>query len=184
VIPGRYLFLRPVEESDYPLIHRWMNHPEIWRYMDYEYPVSLADVKDDVERSRAEGQPFTIVAGDQPIGRIGLNRFRHRDRICSLYMYVGDPGSWGQGYARDAVMTLMAYAFDRWDLHQVELWTLADNDRAISMYERCGFVREAVLRQRSWKQGAWVDHVVMSVTREEFLAALDRWNRETSRSAP
>jgi RimJ/RimL family protein N-acetyltransferase len=175
VIRGRRVALRPVEESDYPLIHRWMNHPEVWRYMDYERPVSLADVKDDVERSYEEGHPFTILVGEDPVGRIGLNRFRHRDRICSLYMYIGEPAAWGKGHARDAVMTLLAYAFERWDLHQVELWTLADNSRAISMYEKCGFIREASLRQRSWKGGAWVDHVVMSVNRQEFDAAQEAW---------
>jgi [ribosomal protein S5]-alanine N-acetyltransferase len=176
VIRGRSIALRPVEESDHLLIHRWMNHPEVWRYMDYELPVSLADVKDDVERSYREGHPFTIVMDDEPIGRIGLNRFRHRDRICSIYMYIGEPSAWGKGYGRDAVMTLLAYAFDRWDLHQIELWTLADNNRAISTYERCGFVTEALLRNRSWKQGRWVDHMIMSVDRREFEAALEAWN--------
>jgi RimJ/RimL family protein N-acetyltransferase len=178
VIPGRRVSLRPVEESDYPLIQRWMNHPEIWRYMDYERPFSLADVKDDIERSRTQGQPFTILVEDRPIGRIGLNQFRARDRICSFYMYVGEPSFWGQGYAIDAAMAMLAFAFDRMDLHQVELWALADNVRAIPMYKRCGFVEEATLRQRSFKQGQWVDHIVMSVTREEFAQAHQAWEAD------
>jgi RimJ/RimL family protein N-acetyltransferase len=72
-------------------------------------------------------------------------------------------------------MALLGYAFDRWDLHQVELWTLADNNRAISMYQRCGFVLEGRLRERSWKEGRWVDHVVMSLQREEFDRARQAW---------
>ena len=86
-------------------------------------------------------------------------------------MFIGEPAFWGAGYAHDAVMSLLAYAFDRFDLYQVELWTLADNNRALRMYQRCGFVEEARLRARSWKQGAWVDHVVLSVNREEFEQA-------------
>jgi RimJ/RimL family protein N-acetyltransferase len=175
VIEGRRVLLRTVEDGDYPLIHRWMNHPEIWRYMDYEMPMSLADVAQDVERSRREGQPYTILVDGRPIGRIGLNQFRSRDRICSLYMYIGEPSFWGLGFARDAVMTLLVYAFDRWDLHQVELWTLADNNRAIDAYARCGFVQEARLRDRSWKGGRWVDHVFMSINRDEFATAWERW---------
>jgi RimJ/RimL family protein N-acetyltransferase len=175
MIKGREVLLRPVEDSDYPLIHRWMNHPEVWRYMDYEFPVSLVDVKEDIERSRKEGHPFTILVGDRPIGRIGLNQFRRRDRICSFYLYIGEPDCWGRGHAQDATMALLAYAFDRWDLNQVELWSLADNDKAIGMYERCGFVQEGRLRDRSFKEGHWVDHVVMSVNREEFARAQERW---------
>jgi RimJ/RimL family protein N-acetyltransferase len=157
-----------VEEEDAPLIHRWMNHPEVWRYMDYERPFSLRDVVEDIERSRSEGQPFVILSGDRPIGRIGLNAFRRRDRICSLYLFIGEPDCWGRGFAGDAVTALLGYAFDRFDLARVELWTLADNDRAIGMYERCGFEREGLLPERSFKEARWVDHVVMSVTRERF----------------
>jgi RimJ/RimL family protein N-acetyltransferase len=178
MIRGRLVQLRPVEESDYPLIHRWMNHPEVWRYMDYELPYSVADVKDDIEQSRKDGHPFTILVDDGPIGRIGLNQFRRRDRICSLYMFIGEPDSRGRGFARDAVMTLVDYAFDRMDLNLIELWTLIDNDRAIRMYERCGFVREAQLRERSFKDGRWVDHVTMSVNRDEFAPARAAWNGE------
>ncbi len=175
MIEGRRVVLRPVEDGDYPLIHRWMNHPEIWRYMDYEMPMSLVDVAKDVERSRREGQPYTIVVDGRPIGRIGLNQFRARDRICSLYMYIGEPSFWGQGFAGEAVMTLLGYAFERWDLHQVELWTLADNNRAIEVYTKCGFVQEARLRDRSWKGGRWIDRVLMSINRDEFATAWERW---------
>jgi RimJ/RimL family protein N-acetyltransferase len=175
MIRGRQIQLRPVEESDYPLIHRWLNHPEVWRYMDYERPYSMQDVKEDIERSRREGHPFTILVKDRPIGRIGLNQFRRRDRICSLYMFIGEPAYWGQGHAEDATMTLLAYAFSRWDLNMVELWTLADNDRAIGVYRRCGFIEEGRLRARSFKEGRWVDHMVMSVTREEFERVHERW---------
>jgi RimJ/RimL family protein N-acetyltransferase len=178
VIRGKKVQLRPVEESDYPLIHRWMNDPEVWRYMDYELPFSLGDVKDDIERSRREGQPFTILVDGQPIGRIGLNRFRRRDRICSLYLFVGEQDFWGHGFARDAAMALLDYAFERMDLNQIELWTLIDNDRAIRMYKRCGFVEEARLRERSFREGRWVDHMTMSVNRDEFARPRAAWQDE------
>jgi diamine N-acetyltransferase len=176
VIRGKKVTLRPVEESDLPVIQQWMNQPEVWRYMDYERPYSLEDVRRDIETARKEGQPFTIMADDRPIGRIGLNRFRDRDRICALYMFIGESSCWGHGYARDACMALLAFAFDRMDLHQVELWTLADNVRAIPMYRKCGFTQEGTLRERSFKEGAWVDHVVMSVNREEFSIARQAWD--------
>ena len=65
-----------------------------------------------------------------------MNGFRRRDRICSLYVFLGDRTAWGKGYGRDAIMTLLGWAFDRLDLYQIELWSLASNERAIATYER------------------------------------------------
>jgi RimJ/RimL family protein N-acetyltransferase len=175
LIHGKRVALRAVEDADVPLIARWMNHPEVWHYMDYERPYSLTDVAEDLERSRRDGHPFTILFEDRPIGRIGLNQFRNRDRICSMYMFIGEPMFWGRGLARDSVMALLTHAFGRWDLHQVELWALGDNDRAVGAYRRCGFVEEARLRERSWKGGRWIDRVVMSVNREEFAEVAEAY---------
>ena len=91
-----------------------------------------------------------------------------RDRIASLYIFVGDRDSWGRGYGYDSMMTLLAYAFDLQNLRQVELWTLADNERAIRMYKGCGFVEDGRLRDRSWIEGHYIDHLIMSITADEF----------------
>ncbi len=168
MIRGGSVTLRPVDERDHPLIHRWQNDPEVWWWMDYERPFSLQDIAEAEARSRAEGHPFIIEADGRPIGKIGLNQFRRRDRICSLYIYIGEPGAWSNGYGRDAIMALLGYAFDRLDLHMVELWSLAPNERALRAYAACGFVADATLRDRSFKDGAFVDRVIMSVTRQEF----------------
>ena len=105
------------------------------------------------------------------IGRIGLNRFRRRDRICSLYVFIGERSAWELGYGTDAVAALIDEAFDRMDVARIELWSTADNARAIHVYGKCGFVTDARLPERSWKGAAWVDRVVMSVTRDGFEAS-------------
>ncbi len=168
MIAGERVTLRPVAEQDYPLIQAWQNDPEVWWLMDYEGPFSLADIAESERRAREEGHPYTVEFEGRPIGRIGLNNIRRRDRICALYVFLGDRSAWGDGLGTDAIDALLAHAFDRFDLHQVELWSLADNERAIRAYRHCGFHETARLADRSWKDGRWVDHVVMTVTPEVF----------------
>jgi RimJ/RimL family protein N-acetyltransferase len=168
MIHGIRVLLRPVEQRDHALIHAWQNDPEVWWLMDYEGPFSMEDIADSERRAREEGHPFVIEADGKPIGRIGLNAFRRRDRICSLYILIGERSAWERGYGTDAVAALVDEAFDRFDLHRIELWSTADNARAIHVYGKCGFEVDARLPERSWKGGAWVDRVVMSVTRDRF----------------
>ena len=170
MIAGRRVSLRPVEESDLETIRDWQNDPEVWWWQDYEKVFSVADIAEIESRGRSEGHPFVVEVDGVAIGRIGLNNFRRRDRICSLYVFIGDPDYRGQGYGVDAMSTLLAYAFDRFDLHQVELWCLAANSGAIRAFEKVGFEREATLRDRSWKDGTWHDRVIMSVRRNGLVA--------------
>jgi RimJ/RimL family protein N-acetyltransferase len=160
--------LRRVEPADYPHILRWQNDPIVFRWMDYSRPFSLRDIEESEGRATQEGHPFIVEVDGTPVGRIGLNNFRPRDRMASLYVFIGDRDVWGKGYGHDALVTLLRYGFDALNLRQIELWTLADNDRAIRMYKRAGFVEEARLRDRSWIEGRYVDHLVMSINAEEF----------------
>jgi len=168
MIAGKKVVLRRVEPEDHPHILRWQNDPGVFRWMDYTRPFTLEDIKESEARAVVEGHPFVIEADGRAIGRIGLNNLRPRDRMASLYIFVGEHEAWGKGYARDALMALLAYAFDTQNLRQVELWTLADNDRAIHLYKTCGFVEDGRLRDRSWIEGHYIDHLVMSINAEEF----------------
>jgi RimJ/RimL family protein N-acetyltransferase len=166
VIRGQRVALRSVEERDHPLIHSWLNDPEVRFWMDEERLLSLADVAERERAARESGHPLVIEVEGVPIGRIELFGFLRRDRRCSIRVLVGDPRARRRGYGSEAIALLAGYAFDRWDLASIEAIILATNVRAVAAMERCGFVREAVLPERSWKDGAWHDHAVLRLTRE------------------
>src|ERR1051325_7857248 len=106
MLQGKHVTLRRSEPADYPDIQRWQNDPEVFRWMDYEEPFSLDDIRRSEERARAEGHPFVIEAEGKGIGRIGLNNFRTRDGLASLYLFIGERTTWGKHYGLDALMTL------------------------------------------------------------------------------
>jgi RimJ/RimL family protein N-acetyltransferase len=64
--------------------------------------------------------------------------------------------------------TVLRYAFERLRLHKVNLDVIDYNERAIRVYERCGFVREGVRRDELWKRGRFVNLVRMSLLESEF----------------
>ncbi len=169
-VHGKYVVLRPVEDSDFEIFYCWMNDPEIAWWMDYDRPFSRVDIEEDIARARAEGIPFTILFEGRPIGRIGLNRFRQRDQVASTYMFIGEKECRGRGLGADSMLALLNYAFRFRGLRMVDLWVLSENEAAIRTYQRMGFKVDGTLRERSWKYDRWMGHTWMSITREEFEA--------------
>jgi RimJ/RimL family protein N-acetyltransferase len=165
--------LRRVEPDDYPLIQEWQNDPEIFPRMDYQRPFTLDDIRKSEEHGAEKEWPFIIEVDGRPIGRCGLFGIRWRDRWGGLYIFIGAKDTWGKGYGKDAIRALLGYAFNTLGLSLVQLYSLADNERAIHMYKSLGFLEEARLRDRSFIDGTWIDHVVMSITREEFARSLE-----------
>jgi RimJ/RimL family protein N-acetyltransferase len=174
MLEGKRVTLRRSEPTDYADIQRWQNDPEVFRWMDYEEPFSLDDIRRSEERAREEGHPFVIEADGKAIGRIGLNNFRKRDRMASLYVFIGEKGTRGKRYGIDALMTLLRYGFDTLNLRKIELWALGDNERALQLYKSAGFHEDARLPSRSFHDGEYLDHVVMSIDREDFERSRER----------
>lgn len=165
---GRRVSLRPVSQLDLPLLCRWQNDPEIAHWMDYRGSFELSDVEQDQRRAAREGHPFVIEVDGHPIGKAGLNRVDYHARSCSLYIYIGEKGLWGQGLGRDAVMALCRAAFCTLGMQRVELSMLADNSRARRAYEACGFRPDTRAAGQIARAGGHHETTLMSVERPTF----------------
>ena len=60
-------------------------------------------------------------------------------------------------------------AFNNMNLQRVELTVLDNNTRAKHLYEKCGFTYEGRKRKAKYKDGKFVDMLMYSILREEFL---------------
>lgn len=63
-----------------------------------------------------------------------------------LYLAV-DPDSWGRGVASTFLSFIRRFSEEM--MVDLELWVIADNDRAVRTYERAGWVGSSDLRVRN-----------------------------------
>lgn len=90
---------------------------------------------------------------------------RARTRHCGHLFVEVHESFFGKGVGT-ALMTAILDLADRWlGLVRVELQVNADNDRAVRLYERFGFVREGVLRANVLSNGRYIDSLVMGRVR-------------------
>jgi RimJ/RimL family protein N-acetyltransferase len=166
-IPGKRLFLRALEETDLPHLHKWQNDPDITRQLaDWHFPSSYHQQKKWYERVQDERETIrlAVVLNEGPV--IGYSGFWHihwRDRWAEHAILIGESEYRSQGYGREVISTCVRYAFAEMGLRRVEAKILETNALSLKAYQACGFQVEGVLRQRSLRQGSWINTVVLGL---------------------
>lgn len=175
MIQGKRTRLRAMERADLPRFVAWLNDPEVTAGL-LIFPVISMDQEEqwyqhNLQRPREE-QPLIIeiCVGENwlPIGDIGLHNISWKDRQAEVGIVIGEKAYWGQGYGSDAMRLMLRHAFQNLNLHRVVLQVFDDNPRAIRSYEKVGFVHEGRLRQDVFKNGQYLDVLVMSILRPEW----------------
>lgn len=102
------------------------------------------------------------------IGMIALN-----DILWPLKTsYVGyslDLNYTKQGYMFEALNLIIQYAFNDLKLHRLEAGVMPSNQASYKLLERCGFVREGLLRKNVHINGRWEDHYIYGLLNENDL---------------
>jgi RimJ/RimL family protein N-acetyltransferase len=173
MIRGSKTSLRALGQDDLPHFVRWINDPEVRRFMMMRYPLSMTEEENWWESfvARKGDHIFAIEASDGTyIGNIGLHDIQTENRRALLGIIIGEQAYWGQGYGTDAIRAMLNWAFGYLNLNRVYLTVYAHNERAIRCYEKCGFQHEGTMRQAQYIDGRYVDEWTMGILRDEFLA--------------
>jgi RimJ/RimL family protein N-acetyltransferase len=151
---------------------RWINDPEIRRFMMMRYPLSMTEEENWWESfvARKSDHIFAIEASDGTyIGNIGLHDIQAENRRALLGIIIGERAYWGQGYGTDAIRAMLGWAFGYLNLSRISLTVYEYNERAIRCYEKSGFRHEGSMRQARYLDGIYYDELVMGILRAEFL---------------
>lgn len=170
MIVGELVYLRTLERSDLPAVVRWMNDPEVTRYLLSAPLYGPEEMEQWYEQRRGTDDRVLAMMddGDELIGYCGISRLEWEERRCNMWLIIGERGAWGQGYGTDAVRVMLRYLFDEVNLNRVYLTVDEENDRAMRLYERCGFRREGVSRKARFKNGRYRNDVTMAVLKREW----------------
>jgi putative acetyltransferase len=107
-------------------------------------------------------------ADDEVIGQLGLHTFPHSPRrrhVGQLGMAVRD--DWQGKGVGTALMQAAVDLADKWlNLERLELDVYTDNEAAVRLYKKFGFVIEGTLVRFAFRDGRYVDAYAMARLRE------------------
>ncbi|MHA1964561.1 MAG: GNAT family N-acetyltransferase [Candidatus Thorarchaeota archaeon] len=174
---GKLVTLRALEMSDLDDILRFYNTLEFRQHIGPPIVRSRKYMEQWLQKVSVwdpwrDGHLYMAIienATGKFLGGVALQDFLLPHNRAELSISIYDPNDRGKGYGTDAVKVLLWVGFHIFGLNSIYLDTMADNERAISIYERIGFKRVGVLRETEFMEGKHKGLMIMDILRKEFM---------------
>jgi RimJ/RimL family protein N-acetyltransferase len=186
MIYGERIRFRGVERTDIPTFVQWLNDSEVIQGLLVHYPISQVDEEGWFERLLTHPVDERVMGievkepnpgGDTPswklIGTIAFDHIDWRLGAAEFGILIGDKHYWNHGYGTEAVRLLVRHGFDTLNLNRIFLHVFTTNPRAIRAYEKAGFTLEVRERQAEFRNGKYIDVLLMSVLKSEYLGKVE-----------
>lgn len=168
---GERLYLRPIEEGDLHRMTVWLNDPNVRKYLGRILPIDMIAEREWIENGLDRSSPpsrlvfaVVLIDGDRHIGNMNISGIDWFNRFGTTGTVIGEADCWGKGYAREAKLLLLEYAFNTLGLRRIESRVLMPNTASWKCLERCGYKREGVARQKYFRDGTWLDELFYAIT--------------------
>lgn len=169
--------LRELEHSDLSQLNQWRNTPEIIESLGNNF-VYIAQVIDEqwyehYLKNRHTQVRLAIIHSEPEIyiGNVNLTSIHPINRSAEFSIMIGDTNYWSKGIGHKATLKMLCHGFEDLNLNRIELKVLKDNQRAIRLYEKCGFQQEGYQRAAIFKNGNYQDVILMALLREDWYAS-------------
>lgn len=144
IIHGSKVRLRPVIFEDIETIRKWRNKDSIRCWFVNDAPISPEQqLKWWDKYSQATDEimfMIEVLPQDLPIGAVALYKIILNHTAEFGRLMIGEMNERGKGYALEATVLLTDYGFSRFGLNTIDLEVFPNNNQAIKMYERAGFI--------------------------------------------
>ena len=169
------LSLRPIERSDLEQLRQWRNDPEL-RQRTREWKALTSEDQERwfqrITSQHRHDHMFIVEHQNKALGVIGLCGWDMHNRHAEISFYIGDSEQRRKGFMKDALVLLIQWGFDQ-GLHRIWAETYAFNVPSIKLLEHLGFLHEGKLRQHVFRNGRFVDSLIMGLLKSDKKNSLN-----------
>ena len=175
ILEGKILKLRPLEIDDVDHILPYFNDEDVRQYLAVVFPINRMLERNFIESLYRDKENIVLgmeVSGTL-IGAIGLHRIDWVNRSAELGIAIFRKEYWNKGYGTESIKLVQRYAFEYLNLNRIYLKVYEYNERAIHVYENCGFKVEGRLRKAKYSKRKYWDVLIMGILSEEYFKAVN-----------
>lgn len=145
----------------------WMNDPEVNIYLESGGDYSIEKLELFLKQVESNSILFWAIRlkdSGKHIGNIKIDPVNERNRTGEYGILIGDKKEWGKGYATEASNTILEFCFsENVRLRKVTLGVVAENESAVQLYRKLGFIQEGLLKKQAFHMNKWCDVIRMAI---------------------
>lgn len=170
------LELRLIEYKDLESIHALHSLPETDQYNALGIPDNIEDTRKIIQSWLSENQVMPIKnytfammkRFDQEfIGLFGLKLGHEKYKRAEVWFKIHSD-FWNQGFASEALQSILQYGFETLQLHRIEAGCAVGNIGSIKVLEKAGMTREGRGRKILPLKTGWSDNFEYAILDEDW----------------
>ncbi|PXY42297.1 N-acetyltransferase [Flavobacterium cheongpyeongense] len=169
VIETERLLLRRITDDDVNEVFELRSNPETMKYIPRPLVKTTEDalghiamIEDKIVTNTGINWGITLKGNPKLLGIIGYYRMQPENYRAEIgYMLL--PEFNGKGIITEAVKHLIAYGFNDLKLHSIEAVIDPENFASEKVLQKCGFIKEAHLKESGFYEGKFLDKVIYSL---------------------
>ncbi|MFH6967422.1 GNAT family N-acetyltransferase [Flavobacterium sp. FlaQc-28] len=169
IIKTERLVLRRLTNDDVNEVFEIRSNPETMKYIPRPLAKSnedalelIAQIEDKIVTNTGINWAITLNNDPKLLGIIGFYRTQH-ENYRSEIGYILHPEFHGRGIVSEAVNRLVQFGFEDLKLHSIEAVIDPENTASERVLQKCGFVKEAHLKEADFYEGVFLDRVIYSI---------------------
>jgi ribosomal-protein-alanine N-acetyltransferase len=163
------LYLRRVVYEDVDEIFALRSDTEVMKYIPRplvnnteEALAHIAMIDEKIDSSEGINWAITLKGNPKLIGIIGHYKIKP-ENFRSEIGYMLLPEYHGRGIITEAIKETLNYGFKKMKLHSVEAIIDPENLASERVLQKCGFVKEAHLKENEYYDGRFIDTIIYSI---------------------
>lgn len=164
--------LRPIEESDLPILQKLFNDPEVNEdVIGWDFPVSMDQQLSwfkSLKDKKTEFRAMIETDAGETVGTISLSNLDYINRTSSINGAKILKEYQSIGYGFKAFIAILDMIFRQLDFYYLEVRHLDSQLVTKHVMERMRFTHEGTLRGRVLKDGIRHDILIWSITADEY----------------
>lgn len=165
------LLIRALERGDLRFIHRLNNNRKIMSYWFEEPYESFDELEELYNRHIHDNAERRFVVENENKELIGLVELIEIDYIHrrAEFQIIINTAYQGRGYARTLIHKALSYSFNILNLYKVYLMVATENEKAMHLYQQCGFIEEGHFINDIFVNGKYQDVKRMYILQNNYL---------------